>query len=298
MQTETLPLAGLARPLLRVSPSALDAWRDCPRKYRHSYVDRPPPLRCGASAHFSLGVSVHNALRDWHLAPVARRTVAAAESMLDLAWVSEGYRDAAQAEAWRVRARSWVGSYVASLDPAREPYSVERKVVGLYGDTQFFGRLDRLDDRDGSLVVVDYKTGRSGVSEAEARGSWALAVYAYATERTMRRPARRVELHHVPTGEVVAYEHTVESLRRHLDRMTETAEEVRAARAALDADPGAADEAFPVVAGPHCAWCDFHRSCGPGRAAVPRQRDPWDGLGPDVVPEPEQPVAAVHADVG
>lgn len=277
-----LPLTGLARPLLRLSPSALDAWRDCPRKYRHMYVDRPPPPRYGASAHFSLGVSVHNALRDWFLSPVPRRTVGAAESLLDLAWVPDGYRDDAQSAAWRSRAREWVASYVSTVDPAEEAYSVERKVVGLYGDNQFFGRLDRLDDRAGELVVVDYKTGRSGVTADDARGSWALAIYAYASERTLRRPVRRVELHHVPTGEVVSHEYTVESLRRHLDRMSETAEELRAARDALDAGAASADAAFPARAGPQCGRCDFHRSCAAGQAAVPRARDPWDGLAADV----------------
>ncbi|HEX8003850.1 MAG TPA: PD-(D/E)XK nuclease family protein [Mycobacteriales bacterium] len=282
MTADTLPLEGLARPLLRLSPSALDAWRDCPRRYRHAYVDRPPPPRSGASAHFSLGVSVHNALRDWWLGPPARRTAGAAASLVDLAWVGDGYRDDTQSAAWRSRARTWVADYVSGLDPAAEPFAVERKVVGLYRDNQFFGRLDRLDERpDGSLVVVDYKTGRSGVSADEARGSWALAVYAYAAERTLRRPVRRVELHHVPSGEVVAHEHTVESLRRHLDRMSETAEEVRAAKAAVSegAEP---DAAYPAVAGPRCGWCEFHRSCPAGRAAVPRAREPWAGLGEEV----------------
>ena len=285
MQVETLPLAGMPRRLMTLSASALDAWRDCPRKYRHRAVDRPAPPRSGASAHFSLGVSVHNALRDWWLSPPPRRTVTAAETLLDLAWVRDGYRDAAQSDAWRERARAWVGSYVSSVDPAAAPLCVERTVSARYGDNQFFGRLDRLDDRDGSLVVVDYKTGRSGVSVDEARGGWALAIYAYATERTLRRPVRRVELHHVPSGEVVAYEHTVESLRRHLDRMSETAEEVRAARDALSSGEASADEVFPAVAGPHCGWCEFHRSCAAGRAAVPRPREPWDGLAPDVAPD-------------
>jgi RecB family exonuclease len=281
MQADTLPLTGLPRRLLSLSASALDAWRDCPRKYRYRSLDRPPPPRYGASAHFSLGVSVHNALRDWWLSPPERRTPVAAGSMLDLAWVRDGFRDDAQSDAWRERAREWVTSYVSSLDPASEPFSVERNVSGRYGDNQFFGRLDRLDCRDGEMVVVDYKTGRGGVSEEEARGSWALAIYAYASERTLRRPVRRVELHHVPSGTVVTHEHTVESLRRHLDRMSETAEEVRAARDAL-AEGADADKAFPAVAGAHCRWCEFHRSCGPGRAAVASAPEPWSGLAADV----------------
>jgi putative RecB family exonuclease len=84
------------------------------------------------------------------------------------------------------------------------------------------GRLDRLDVRDGAdgevLVVVDYKTGRRELTVFDARSSLALALYARAAGRTFRRDCLRVELHHVPSGEVVGHEHTVESLQRHLAR--------------------------------------------------------------------------------
>ncbi len=52
----------------------------------------------------------------------------------------------------------------------------------------------------GELVVVDYKTGRHVLTVDDARTSLALALYALAAERVMRRPCRRVELHHLPTG--------------------------------------------------------------------------------------------------
>ena len=275
---DTLPFDAPPRRLFSVSASALGAWLDCPRKYRMQYVDRPSPPRCGASASSSLGSSVHNALRDWWLAPRGRRTPEAAATFVDLAWIPDGYRDTEQAETWRARAREWVTRYVSGLDPEREPWSVERNVAARYGDTQLKGRIDRLDDRDGDLVVVDYKTGRRGVSRDEARGSWALAIYAYAVERTLRRPCRRVELHHLPTGEVVEHEFTVETLKRQLGRITDASEEVRAAVEALPAG-GDADELFPARPSPGCGWCDFHRSCPAGQAAVPQPKQPWDGLG-------------------
>jgi RecB family exonuclease len=277
---DTLPLTGLPRRLFGVSASSLSAWQDCPRRYRFAYVDRPAPPRGGAFAHSSLGASVHNALRDWWLAPRARRTPEAAATHVDLAWVGEGYRDAEQSSTWRVRARDWVSRYVADLDPDDEPRAVERNFASPYRDTQLKGRLDRLDDREGELVVVDYKTGRRGVTAEEARGSWALAIYAYAVERTLRRPCRRVELHDVRTGEVVAHEFDVESLRRQLDRIDAAAEDVRLAVEGV-ATGGEVEELFPARPSPGCAGCDFYRSCREGRAAAPRPREPWYALAED-----------------
>ena len=113
---------------------------------------------------------------------------------------------------------------MATLDPAREPLGVERTVATRTDLIAVSGRVDRLDDRrpfdggPGELVVVDYKTGRHLLTVDDARTSLALALYALAAERVMRRPCRRVELHHLPTGKVLAWEHTPESLARQLGR--------------------------------------------------------------------------------
>ena len=82
-------------------------------------------------------------------------------------------------------------------------------------------------------MIVDYKTGRTGLDADDARGSQALALYAYAAERVFRRPCRRVELHHLPTGTVAAHEHTAESLARQVTRAEETARDIVAAERAV-----------------------------------------------------------------
>jgi RecB family exonuclease len=135
--------------------------------------------------------------------------------------------------------------------------------------------VDRIDRRGDELVIVDYKTGRAGLSPDDARGSRALALYAYAAERVFRRRCRTVELHHLPTGTVAAHEHTEESLGRHLRRSEATAADARTAERAVaeGADP---DRAFPTAPGPICSWCDFRGSCPDGVRAPAKL--PWDGV--------------------
>ncbi len=140
------------------------------------------------------------------------------------------------------------------------------------------GRIDRIDERGGELVVVDYKTGRRAPDEATARESRALALYAVAAAHTLRTPCRRVELHHLPGGTVAAAGHTRESLDEHLRRAEETAGATAAATDTLLAG-GDADEAFPARPAPRCGWCEFRPSCPEGRAAAPAAR-PWDLLTP------------------
>jgi RecB family exonuclease len=253
--------------LLRVTPARLATWAACPRRYRLLYVDRPPPPRGGAWAHTTLGAVVHLALRAlFELAP-SRRSPELAADLVDRNWSDEGFRDAAQSADYRSRARDWVAAIAAGPDGATEPVALERRVVEPVGTLLVEGRIDRVDVRDGESVVVDYKTG--GVPTPErARDSQALALYALAAGPALRRPCRRVELHHVPTGEVAAWEHDDVSLRGHRERAEQQAAEVAAATAALDGG-GDPDALFGVVPGAQCGTCPVRRNCPQGRAAAP-----------------------------
>jgi RecB family exonuclease len=274
-EVEQLGFEGMPRRLFVCTPSKLAAYEDCPRRYRYSYVDRPTPPKGPPWAHNSLGASVHTALRNWYALPPARRQPGALPGLLAATWVAEGYRDDSQEREAFARALRWLDDYVSGLDPADEPVGVERVVAVKTATVALSGRVDRIDRRGDELVIVDYKTGRSGVSPDDARGSRALALYAYAAQRVFRRRCTRVELHHLPTASTAVHEHTEESLARHLSRAEATAADAVAAEQAVS-EGAHPDQAFPPAPGAICSWCDFRRSC-PAGAAAP-SREPWAGL--------------------
>ena len=286
---------GMPERLFSCTPTRLDTWLACPRRYRFTYLEKRPK---GAPwAHNSVGAAVHNALRDWWLLPVARRTPEAAADLVEKGWLSDGFRDDRQAAEWRDRAASMTAEYAARLDPDADPVGVERTVSTRTHGMALSGRVDRIDRRpsdDGGeeLVIVDYKTGRRPLTDDDARSSLALAVYTVAATRTLRLRSRRVELHHLPTGTVAVHEHTPESLERHLARAGDIAREAAAAEgqwkdrlrplaedaAAGDADAlEAIDAVFPPSASPACSWCDHRRWCPTGRDAS-TELQPWSGL--------------------
>jgi RecB family exonuclease len=266
----------MPRKLIRVTPARLAVWTDCPRRYRMTYLDRPTPPRGGPWAHSTLGAVVHNALRAFFDLPVRRRTPAEAVALVRQGWKDDGFAGPEQSARFRSKAGDWVADYVAGLDVDMEPVGLERWVSAPVGTIVAEGRVDRIDERGGELVIVDYKTGRHALRTDDARGSQALALYVIAARRTLRRPCRRVELHHLPTGSVAVWEHTEESLDRHRGRAEETAEELQLATDTLEAG-GDADVLFPTSVGRQCAWCDFRRSCPDGQAAGPAAQ-PWDLL--------------------
>jgi len=270
-------LDGMPQRLYPCTPTRLLTWLDCPRRYRFSYLDRPTPPKGPAWAHTSLGTSVHTALAAWWRLPLRERTPGRGAELVREGWVREGYRDDAESAQVRERAARWVHDYLADVDPAAEPVGVERTVSAPTPRLVLSGRVDRIDERpDGSIVVVDYKTGRRPPADDDARGSLALAVYAVAATRTLRRPWAVVELHHLPTGTVAAASHAVESLARKVAEAESIACEARAADEAYAAGE-TGDDRFPARPSPMCSWCDFRSVCGPGRAAGP-PRQPWDAV--------------------
>ena len=285
---EQLGFEGMPRRLYSCTPTRLSAWLDCPRRYRMTYLDRPTPPKGPPWGHNSVGASVHNALAGWRL-PLAQRTVAAAGRLVDRGWIDEGFADETQSVRQRERSIAMVEGYVAGLDPADEPVGVERTVATRTDKIAVSGRIDRLDIRlaqepaeetGTELVVVDYKTGRHLLTVDDARSSMALALYALAASRVLRRPCHRVELHHLPSGQVLAWSHSEASLARHLRRAEDIAQECAAADERLrDGLPAERyDEVFAPRPSASCGWCDYLRHCPEGAAAAVTRR-PWDGLG-------------------
>ena len=266
----------MPRRLFRASPSKLLAWVDCPRRYRMQYLDRPAPASRPQRAHTSVGVAVHNALRDWWDLPVERRSPAAGAELVRSSWIDVGFRDADQSIEWRERAQRQVVAYLDDVDPAHQPLGIERTVSLKTEVFTLQGRIDRLDDRAGELAVVDYKMSRWEPTDDDARTSLPLALYAAAVWKMFRRKCVRVELHHLPSGSVASHEHTGESLKRKIDEAESIAHDAR--RAEEDyAEFGVDSGRFPAKVGPICQWCDFRAHCPAGQAVGPEKAD-WAAL--------------------
>lgn len=243
-----------------------------------TYLDKPAPSRAGARAHSTLGAVVHNALRAFFDQRVEQRTPERAAVLLRRYWKSDGFAGPEHAAKYRERAQEWVSDYVRQLDVEETPVALERWVSAPAGSIIAEGRVDRIDQRAGELVVVDYKTGRQALSVDDARDSLPLALYAWGARKTLRHPCRRVELHHLPTATMLGWEHTEESLGRHLERAEALAAELQQAAEAYVA--GEADDRalFPPRVGRHCSWCEVRAHCPEGQQAAP-EVSPWALLG-------------------
>lgn len=261
----------------------MSTWLTCRRQYFFQYVDRKPAGP--AKAHFSLGNSLHSALRDYAM-PVGEPLSPAA--LLDKNWITSGYRDADMSEQIKSVAHVWLEQYLLN-EGELAPIGVERSVEYPREGYTLTGRIDRIDRRmiDGQeqLVIVDYKTGKGVPTEAEVRGSLALAFYAVAAWRLLRTPCYRVELHHLPSGTRAVATHTDESLARQGARLDNVAHEILDARSQHESSARDADELFAPQPSAICRWCDFRDFCPEGQLQG-EAVEPWQGV-MDVLAEAE-----------
>lgn len=247
-----------------------------------TYLDSPSPTKGPPWAHNTMGAAIHNALRDWYALPEDGRTVDAIASLVRVHWRDDGFRDEEQSFSALGRAISWLQAYVADLDPRIEPRGVERTVSLTTDRLAIQGRVDRIDERGDELVIVDYKTGRTNLTDEDAATSLALAIYAAAATRTLRRPCFQVELHHLPTGEVLAHRHTSESIARHLHRADSIGQEAQVAQREFKSGnltPEEMDQVFPPSPSRLCAYCDFLEHCPEGSASAVRAAS-WSAIEP------------------
>lgn len=250
----------------RLSPTAFNTWQNCQRSYLYKYLDKKPTKP--QAAHLSLGNSIHAVLRDF-ISPIEDQPTL--ESLLNRHWQRSGYRDEEMERQVRKVARIWLEQYVLNEGEV-VTRAVEKDIAYDMGEFELFGRIDRIDIRQGEtgeeLVIVDYKTGSTPDTDDDAKASMAMAFYAAATQATYGISCKQVELHHVPSGRRAKAIHTGESMLRMRDRMLSLGSDVLAARNAFE---GLAVEDretyFPATVSGLCRWCDFQSVCTEGQQA-------------------------------
>ena len=121
---------------------------------------------------------------------------------------------------------------------------------------------------------MDYKTGRHLLTVDDARSSLALALYALAAQAGCAAPATGSSCTTCPPAEVLAWEHTAESLARQLGRAEDIAAECAAADERMGRDGCRSRPLRGVPAAPRPVLRLVRLPAAlPGRRRPPRPRD-------------------------
>src|ERR1700733_3814271 len=149
-----------------LSPSRLADFQACPRRYQHASIERIPQPASYATAK---GRFVHYVFEHLFLLPAEERTVEAARGFVEPATteiLTEDVRreinfDETMLARILAETDTIITRYFEMEDPSKvASEGVELRIGVDVAGAPLFGILDRLDrDPDGSLTIVDYKTG-------------------------------------------------------------------------------------------------------------------------------------------
>ncbi|HEX3947454.1 MAG TPA: PD-(D/E)XK nuclease family protein, partial [Acidimicrobiales bacterium] len=219
------------------------------------------------------GTLVHSALEGlfWNHPP-GERDRAAAATELAVAWTAlqgdpefgQLALDPASAEEFRADAEVLMGHYFDLEDPDQvNAIGVELGMETDLDGLRLRGIIDRLDlDRDGRLVVVDYKTGRAPSARFEQGKMTGVHTYALLCQRVLGRAPDEVRLLYLRDRVTITALPSEQSIRGQRQRTTAV---WQAIERACDRDD------FRPRTGPLCRFCNFQAVC-PAYAAQVAQK--------------------------
>lgn len=199
-----------------LSPSRAGDFLTCPLLYRFRAIDRLPETSTRDQVR---GTVVHQVLEDLFDLPSDDRTPDRADAMVAPSWdrlvdaepgLAAIFADDADALGpWLVSCREALRRYFTLEDPRRlEPAERELYVESLLDSKLLLrGFVDRVDvAADGSIRIVDYKTGRSPAEGFEGKALFQLRFYALVLWRTRGVVPRVLQLVYLGNGELLRYE--------------------------------------------------------------------------------------------
>lgn len=241
----------------RYSPLRFRVFDACRLRYRYQYLDR---ISARLRPQDTAGSLVHRVLCDFFskLDP-EERSGERLVRMFEEGWeaLSPRYLRMEGVDRLRDDSIEQLSRFAAQHDLSAAPLLVEPYFqVEVALQVTLFGRVDRIDEaEDGSLHVIDYKTG----SHSDEVDVGQLRLYAIMAEESLGRPVSRLSFWHLDYGLVWTAEFSDEDKRRARSEMLDAVDRMNAV------------SEFPANIGPHCGHCPYLYACAE-RPEIQRRR--------------------------
>jgi RecB family exonuclease len=233
----------------RLSASAIETYETCPLQFK---FEREWRLSRQLHAAVQYGAAMHRVLRTYYDSVRLSRTKTDDELLQlfseDLA--STGIQDDYQHDLYLKQGLEQLREFLAGMHSARAPevLHTEEWFDAQIAGTKLTGRIDRMDRTpDGSVVIVDYKTGKAR-SQEDADESLQLSIYAMAAEQKWGYRVSELVFHNLEGNIPVVSKRTEFQLEQARERVMAV---VR----------GIADGNFKPKPDFYCNFCAFRGLC-------------------------------------
>ena len=236
---EALAKVGEALHIDYLSYSQIETFEICPLHYKLRYIYKVPTP---PSASQSFGTSMHATLKDFYeIAQNDRSHFAKASrdhlenlilQILEKGWIKEGYKDKKHEKDFFEKGKLYLSGFLKDeFNPKNLPVTFEqpfvlplrslaRRGVVPSASLKIGGKIDRVDQlADGSIEIIDYKTGATIPSQSEVDKNLQLSFYALAASSIPQPPFGikpekiRLSLYFLDNQEKISTTRTKEQLK-------------------------------------------------------------------------------------
>ncbi len=254
----------------KFSFTQLAAFETCPLQYKFAFVLRIP---CKGKYNFSFGRTMHNTLyqflQQW-LERMGRGqvnlfsqtgklkkskkslnnklTVKDLLKIYNEYWIDEWYENKRHQEKYKEKGKKILKIFYDDFIKASPQIKYLEKPFNFkLGEYVIKGKIDRIDEVDDGLEILDYKTG-SSKNKLTPQNKQQLLIYQLAAQSLFSEPITQLTYYYLENGKKISFLGKPEELEQMEKKIKETIKEIKTSD-------------FAPRPGQMCKWCDFRSIC-------------------------------------
>jgi DNA helicase-2/ATP-dependent DNA helicase PcrA len=163
-----------------LSYSQIETFKICPLHYKLRYIYKLPTP---ATSSQSFGNTFHLTMKSFY-EKVGRGEKVSVEMINDTLkenWINEGYMSKSHEKGSFEKAKKFLKYFLDNFYNSKiQPVALEQSFNVRIGSLMVGGKIDRVDEVNGGLEIIDYKTGANPLTQKEADNDLQLSIYALA----------------------------------------------------------------------------------------------------------------------
>ena len=242
-----------------LSPSRASQFKTCPQQFKYANVDK---LKEPTNEVQAKGTTVHQALEDLFDLPQDERSIEKLHNLFRDAWTKVRGTDehhnlfssVEEERDWGIDGLKLLNNYMTIEDPTTfNPLERERWVRGSIEDLNLRGILDRMDrNRNGELIIVDYKSGKAPMAKYKEPRFFALKLYALLIKEELGEMPAELKLIYLKNSTIHTLKINEEDLNTARKEILEIWSNIKKAYK---------ENKFPAIKNTLCDWCYYKPIC-------------------------------------
>ncbi|MFA6382563.1 MAG: 3'-5' exonuclease, partial [Candidatus Buchananbacteria bacterium] len=259
----------------KFSFTQLRAFETCPYQYRFAHVLRVPVR---GKAQFSFGKTIHATLQQFFDLVLQRagieqvdlfgnkiqktenrkqKSVVSLDELLAIyenAWIDDWYASRQEQDGFKQKGKKALIEFYKKIEKdIPVPKFLERPFnlkLAENGETYTIkGVVDRVDNSDGGIEIIDYKTGEGKTEKTfRVEDKEQLLIYQLAAQQVFGEQVRNLSFYYVEPGQKISFLGTEKELAVMKKKIVNTINEIKKGK-------------FPPKPSIMCQWCDFRNIC-------------------------------------